>query len=107
MAVVLEGIRARFPERKGGAGADRACLPDARRWRMTSRVNTGKRSQRGDRLLANPVPCPGLLGPGKNFLKRLGARYAEPLPRRVSGPAGAFMRPGAPLSPGLHSKTRD
>jgi hypothetical protein len=47
---------------------------------MTSRVNTGKRSQRGDRLLANPVPCPGLLGPGKNFLKRLGARYAEPLP---------------------------
>jgi hypothetical protein len=30
-AVVLEGIRARFLERKGGAGAERACLPDARR----------------------------------------------------------------------------
>jgi hypothetical protein len=30
-AVVLEGIHFRFLERKGGAGADRACLPDARR----------------------------------------------------------------------------
>ena len=29
--VVLEGIHARFLERKRGAGADRACLPDARR----------------------------------------------------------------------------
>jgi hypothetical protein len=30
-AVVLEGMYARFLERKEGAGADRACLPDARR----------------------------------------------------------------------------
>jgi hypothetical protein len=29
--VVLEGIDARFLQRKGGAGADRAYTPDARR----------------------------------------------------------------------------
>ena len=56
---------------------------------MTSGVNTGKRSQRGDRLLVTPFLARAYR-PGQELFKRPGARYAEPLPRRVSGPAGAL-----------------
>jgi len=78
-AVVLEGIRARFLERKGGAGADRACA--------------GSIPGKGHSAAIGCWPTPFLARayrPGQELLKRPGARYAEPLPRRVSGPAGAL-----------------
>ena len=56
---------------------------------MTARVNTGKDHNAAIGCWSTPFLA-RTDRPGQERLKRPGARYAEPLPRRVSGLAGAL-----------------